>query len=172
MNTYLNTNLLNFNLIKISFDALDNFHLCTYTIRNLILSKDENFTNFDDLDREAFQQLNFNNLYKFQQQLTTINQQLANSSITLLKNHSDLFLLPKVPILIFRGPNNMTTNYLYNLLYAFNVQVSFILNLIPGGLDSMVESNPFIIEFFYNNFNKFIELLNQSATYYIEVFNF
>lgn len=159
----------NFKLINISFKALYNFHICTYSIRNLILLKNPNFNNLNDFNRTYFISQNLDNIHKYQQELTSINQQLSNSSITLLPEHKDLFLNPNVPLLIFRGPNNMVTTSTFNLLYAFDVQISFIMNLLPGLMQDMVEDNPIIMEFFYNNFNSFIDKLYLSTNYYLKV---
>ena len=80
-----------------------------------------------------------------------------------------LLLEPQVSILIFRGPDNMVTTPIYNLLYAFDVQLSFVLNLMPAKFEGMVEENPMINEFFYNNFNDFIDKLYLSTNYYLNV---
>jgi len=160
---------INFHLINLSFRALYNFHICTYSIRNLILLQDPNYDILNDYNRTTFINLNLDNLYKYQQELTVINQLISNSSLNLELKHKDLFLDPQVPLLIFRGPDNMVTTSVFNLLYAIDVQISFVLNLLPGGMTDMVETNPMIMAFVYNNFNQFIDNLYLSTNYYIDV---
>ena len=68
-------------------------------------------------------------------------------SLKFIKNQSDLYTSPLVEIRLIRGPDNQIDISKYNLLYAYNIQLSFLLNLLPSGLENMYDNYQMIMNY-------------------------
>jgi len=165
-NRALDVYKINFNLINISFQALNKMQLCMFSLRNLILSKSSINHNYQNLTKENYIKMNFDDIQIYLSELITINHKFANTTITILPEQMDLFSNNVVATQIIRGKNYKKIISNYNLLYSYNVQLSYLLNLIPQGYEEISDANPLIIVYIYNNFNEFLFNMYKSTGYY------
>jgi hypothetical protein len=125
-NNALNSYENNFNLIKISFNALEQFQICAFLIRNLILvNKDHNET-IEGWSRDDYIADKFLNLITFQNSLSQINQDLVLNSVGLISRNDSILSKNDVPILL-KAPFGKDTLQEFTFLHAFK-EVNFFFN--------------------------------------------
>ena len=164
----INSKENNFDMINISFDSLKYFQLCEIYLRNIIISNENLYTNYNGLTKEQYITSSLNHINQYIEALVDIHQNLTSRSKDLEKKHSELFTKQIVPFMItFEDGNRLMVNF--SFLHAFQMQYNILLSILPTNIKEITYENDYVYEYMYNNMNDFFINELQSIDYFYEL---
>ena len=159
-NKNISKKLTHFDIINISFDAMQYFQLCEFFIRKIILSNNEKYNYTAEFDN-PLDYVNFNllKLNEYIEYLDLIHQNITLKSTNLLKSQSNLFKSRIVPFITQFNDDHILDKVNYTFLHSFRLQINLLLSIIPLNISNITYDNDYVYEYLNNNLNDF--LINQ-----------
>lgn len=143
----------NYYLIDASMKALNCFQDAGLLLRNLVQYNKEGYEKNDFYDFNI--NVHLSELALIQEKLNEISQNYTLISIPKSDTIDSAFTDKQTLIAMIEGTNDTLVYHTYTYLHAFKVQTSFLLYLEPNSPKTYRESNRYINQFLYNNYNDF-----------------
>jgi len=171
-NVNANTNTVNnFEMIFHSYEALNEVTWVSYLVRNLMLTNNNNFTNYAGIKNlSSFITMNYDALNVSYHNLMQIASNLSNSNLDILPQHYQMIKSPIVPLYFENSVQSSKTNYftLPDAIKSIYVKILTIMQQVPSDI---IENNIDVMNLQFNIYNDFLIYLQKSASYYTQVFN-
>ncbi len=161
----------NFEMIFHSYEALNEVTWVSYLVRNLMLTNNNNFTNYAGINNlSSFITMNYDALNVSYHNLMQIASNISNSNLDILPQHYQMIKSPVIPLYFENSVQSSKTNYftLPDAIKSIYVKILTIMQQLPS---EIIDNNIDVMNLQYNIYNDFLIYLQRSASYYTQVFN-